>query len=160
MALLFGAALWCGSCLVCFLGSGVFFSPVCGWVDILIVTRLVPSGCPRVSACCCLCQGPWPHFCCMQGPRCPPGILSPPCSALFRASYHSTWWWTLLAFVTRDALRTWQTLRYLQDFVFSALSCLVAGLVAWGLCICAWVPGLPAAEELDLCPCWFIIANW
>ena len=102
MALLFGAGLWCGSCLVRFLGSGVFFSPACVWVDIPIVTGLVPSYCLRVSVYCCSHQGPWSHFYCTQGPQCPTRVLSPPCSALFRASCHSTWWWTMLAFVTRD----------------------------------------------------------
>ena len=113
VALLFGATFWSGSCLVRFLGSGAFFSPVCIWVDILIVTRPVPSFNPRVLARCCSCWGLWPHFCYTQGPQCPKGVLSPPCSALFRASCHFTWWWTSLAFVARDALHTWWTLRYL-----------------------------------------------
>ena len=123
--------------------------------DILIVTGLVPSCWLRVSAFYCSQRGPWPRFCCMQGPRCPIGVLSPSLSALFRASSHPTWWWTLLAFVVKDALCTWWILRYPQDFIFSALPCLVSGLIAWGFCICAWVLGLPVAEGLDLRPCWF-----
>ena len=152
-----GPALWSCS-LVCKLlsalvGPGAFISPVCVWVDIWVITWPAPLCGPRVLACCCLCWGLWTRFCCTWGPRCPTGILSPPHSALFGASSDSTWWWTLLSFVAGDAFCTWQTLGYPQELIFSASPCLVAELVAWDLCICAWVPGFPVAEGLDLCPC-------
>ena len=160
VALLFGAALWCRSCLVHFLGSRAFIYPACIWVDAWVVTQPAHLCGPQVLVCCCSFWGQLTRFCCTQGPQCPTVILLPPKSALFGAFSDSTWWWTSLAFVAGDALHTWWALEYPQDFVFSASPCLVARLVAWGLCICTWVLGLPVAEGLDLWPCWFVVSNW